>query len=64
MIFCIILGVLMALMIIGMAYFYLKIFPTYESHWKATEHELNVVWDHVNILECNENDEDQHGGIL
>jgi len=64
MIFCIIVGILMCLLIVGMLYFYLKIFPVYESHWRSTEHELNVVWDHVNNLEYNENDEDQHGRML
>ena len=36
-----------------MLYTYAVIIPKYESHWKATEHELNVLWGHVNVLETN-----------
>ena len=62
MVLMIIMLVLVAIMLFGMGYFYFKIFPVYESHWRATEHELNVAWDHINMLEYNENDEDQHVG--
>ena len=43
--------VLVAIMLFAMGYFYLKIFPVYESHWRATEHELNEAWCHINTLE-------------
>lgn len=43
--------VLVVIMLFGMGYFYIKVFPKYESHWKATKHELEMVWFHVNTLE-------------
>lgn len=61
MVLTIILIVLMVVMLVAMGYFYFFIFPKYESHWKAAEHELNEAWLHINALEYNENDEDQHG---
>ena len=51
MVLMIIMLVLVALMLFGMGYFYFKIFPIYESHWRATEHELNEAWCHINTLE-------------
>lgn len=49
--FGIILTVIMFVMGLLMLYSYLVIFPRYESHWKATEHEFTSIWTHINTLE-------------
>ena len=49
--FGIILTVIMFVMGLLMLYSYLVIFPRYESHWKATEHEFTSIWTHINSLE-------------
>lgn len=46
-----ILGVICLILSILMLYSYLVIFPRYESHWKATEHEFTSIWTHINTLE-------------
>lgn len=49
--FGITLTVVMFVMGLLMVYSYLVIFPRYESHWRATEHEFTSLWTHVNSLE-------------
>ncbi len=44
-------GVALLVMATVMLYTYLITIPRYESHWKATEHELNTLWAHVNTIE-------------
>lgn len=46
-----ILGVICLILALLMLYSYVVIFPRYESHWKATEHEFTSLWTHVNSLE-------------
>lgn len=46
-----ILGVICLILALLMLYSYVVIFPRYESHWKATEHEFISLWTHVNSLE-------------
>ena len=48
-----ILGSCLLVMAAVLLYTYAVIIPRYESHWKATEHELNVLWGRVNVLETN-----------
>ena len=45
------LGLICLILAILMLYSYLVIFPRYEAHWKATEHELTSIWTHINSLE-------------
>ena len=32
-------------------YIFLRVIPVFDSHFKATEHELTSVWTHINMLE-------------